>query len=121
MKKWIYLVGLSAFMFVTASCGGNSERVEEQNNFREEPPSAMESAKAIDMSEEPQRENVNKEELPEGILQYVKEDSILSTLEFSKAEKVKMDEDTHYELTFLDEEDQLVMVTLDKEGKVIEL
>lgn len=119
MKKLIYFLGLSAFLLLIA-CGGNGDRQEEQNNFREEPPSALESAKAIEVPEEPEKESVEVKDLPEGILDYVEEDALLSTLELSKAEKVEMKEGIYYELTFVDEEDQLILVTLNEEGKIID-
>lgn len=118
MKKSMFLFGLP-ILLILFSCGpenrDNNEDMRDDDNLEvfddevNQSPSNEERNEMVEVQ-------VTKDEIPAEISQKVERDVELSEMELDKAVKIIDENQTYYELTFKDGNNDLIEVTFDERG-----
>lgn len=111
------------------SCGDGKEKInsteldsnEESIQMRESMPDIDGISELQTPNEELVRVEVKKEDLPKEITSLVANDSLLSTLELEVAYSVTDGEKQYYDLTFVTEDHEDIIVSFDHKGNLLEL
>ncbi|WP_186756186.1 hypothetical protein [Echinicola salinicaeni] len=127
MKKLLIKIFIPAFVLV--SCGDGKDKINsEELNTKGESIHMRESMPDIDgvselqtPSEELVRVKIKEEDLPKEITSLIDNDSLLSTLELEKAYSVTDGEKKYYDLTFVTEDHEDIIVSFDHRGNLLEL
>ncbi|QDH79420.1 hypothetical protein FKX85_10390 [Echinicola soli] len=111
-------------MMILASCGnqsGNEASEDEQLQSEEVMPDIDGVSELQTPSDdEAQRDEIDKEDLPEDVINLLERDSLLSTLQLKKVYKVIEDGETFYDIAFETDEKETMMVLISGEGEVLE-
>ncbi|MDN3668318.1 hypothetical protein QWY93_03115 [Echinicola jeungdonensis] len=127
MKKLLYLMSIPAFVLV--SCGGQNENKDSHEEHQdslshkmEEPNQEMTEVSQMEPVMEGEKTEVKVEMLPEMVTKKVEKDTLLSSLVLEKAYLVEAgEEEKLYDLTFKTQEGEVLKVSFDEKGNLIEL
>ncbi|UCS95478.1 hypothetical protein KZP23_10910 [Echinicola marina] len=127
MRQLLIKIFIPAFVLV--SCGDGKDQVssEELNtkgesiHMRESMPDIEGISELQTPNEEPVRVEVKEEDLPKEITSLIANDSLLSTLELETAYSVTDGEKKYYDLTFVTEDQEDIIVSFDHKGNLLEL
>jgi len=123
MRKLLIILVIPALILV--SCEEQKGTAESQGNdeysMREEMPGAdsIHAGQASDGALA--KIEIAIEELPDDVAVYVSEDSLLSTLKLTTVHKITKGETSYYDLTFITEDSEDVIVSFDDKGNILQL
>ncbi|AWW31607.1 hypothetical protein DN752_16575 [Echinicola strongylocentroti] len=70
--------------------------------------------------EEAERNEIAEGDLPDEVINMLENDSLLSALQLKKVHKIQKGGDIYYDLAFITDEEETMMVSVSEEGEVLE-
>ncbi|GAB3662404.1 hypothetical protein GCM10028791_37430 [Echinicola sediminis] len=122
MKKLLLILGMPLFLLV--ACQENRGAAETQQDgeaaMREEMPQMDSMDQELDDGDLEKKE-ISIGDLPEDVTVYISKDSLLSMLKLETVQMVTKGETRYYDLTFITEDSEEVIVSFDDKGNILEL
>ncbi|GGZ27904.1 hypothetical protein GCM10007049_20960 [Echinicola pacifica] len=120
MKLVVYSISIGVALLFSACSQSTKQESESSEVVTESIPDIDGVSELQTPQEEVLQRELAKEELPESVVDEIEEDSLLSTLKLEKIVEITEGAKKYYDITFITEDSEDLMVSIDDQGNFID-